>query len=304
MNFFPKTEEEKELIKFIAKFQYLNIIDSKYFFSSKMYFRNRINNLISKRFLKKVGTNLVLDEIGIEYIKLLELEYNVRNRNAKYLPRLLYLSNLGAFCYSCKNTLDFTPSFAMKDKTMLTTTARRFIGVLNVNGIYYLVYYISKKHNKQYLNSVIYDIQKEKKYKNIIVLFEDIENVNISDFTFGMNQVLLLVDDKYNREKLRYLHSINWARIIEDYYESKVFLAKYNFCDYTDYKNKYVSTFYFLDTEKINKIRYFLRENTNETADIICAPDLEQDLKKELPNAHFCIVDLEKYIDKERIYYE
>lgn len=304
MNFFPKTEEEKELIKFIAKFQYLSMIDSQYFFSSKMYYRNRINNLISKKFLKRVTTNLVLGEVGIEYVKLLQFEYNVRNRNAKYLPRLLYLSNLGAFCYSCRETLDFIPSFSMKDKTMLTITARRFIGVLNVNGICYLVYYISKKHNKQYLNSVIYDIQKEKKYKNIIVLFDNIEKSNISNFIFGMNQVLLLEDNKCNRERLQYLHSIDWARIIEDYYDNKVFLAKYNFCDYTDYKNKYVSTFYFLDAEKIHKIRYFLKENVNKTADIICGPELEQDLKKELPNAHFCIVNLEKYIDKERIYYE
>lgn len=304
MNFFPKSDEEKDLIKFIAKFQYLNINDSKYFFSSKLYYRNRINNLISKKFLRKVMTNLVLDQLGIEYVKLLEFEYNVRNRNARYLPRLLYLSDLGVFCYSCKKTLDFTPSFCMKDKTMLTVTARRFIGILEINGFVYLTYHISEEHNKQYLNSVIYDIQKEKKYKNVIVLFDDIVKANMNDFTFGLNHVLMIEDNKMNRAKLQYLHSINWARIIEDYYDNKVFFAKYNFCDYTDYKDKYVSTFYFLDTEKIHKIKYFLRENKNKTADIICGPELEDDLRKELPNAHFCLVDFEKYIDKERKYYE
>ena len=53
---------------------------------------------------------------------------------------------------------------------MFTIKARRFIGILEINGIDYLTYHISEKHDKRYINSVIYDIQKEKKYKNIIML--------------------------------------------------------------------------------------------------------------------------------------
>lgn len=62
MNYFPNGDEEINLIKFIAKFQYLNVSDTKYFFTSKKYYRNRVSNLIDKRFLKKVKSNLVLDE--------------------------------------------------------------------------------------------------------------------------------------------------------------------------------------------------------------------------------------------------
>ena len=114
------------MIKFIAKFQYLNVSDTKYFFSSKKYYRNRVSNLISKRFLKKLKSNLVLDELGIEYAKLFNFEYNTLNRNKKYSIRLMLISRLAAFYHNC-TTVKFTPSFAIKDKEMFTITARRFI---------------------------------------------------------------------------------------------------------------------------------------------------------------------------------
>lgn len=114
------------MIKFISKFQYLNISDVKYFFSSKKYYRNRVSNLISKKILKKIKSNLILDELGIEYAKLFNFEYTRRNRNQKYLLRLLQLSNLGAFYNKCE-LVNYTPSFSMKDKEMFTITARRFI---------------------------------------------------------------------------------------------------------------------------------------------------------------------------------
>lgn len=152
--------------------------------------------------------------------------------------------------------------------------------------------------------SIIYDIQKEKKFKNIIVLVNDINRINLNDFAFGINEVLIIEDNKKNREKLKYLHSINWSKIINDNFKNRLFFSEYNFCDYTDYKNKYVSTFYYLDTEKINRIKYFLRENKNKNAHIICNSELETEIKKELPNANYIVVELEDYIDKERNVYD
>lgn len=152
--------------------------------------------------------------------------------------------------------------------------------------------------------SIIYDIQKEKKFKNIIVLVNDINRINLNDFAFGINKVLIIEDNKKNREKLKYLHSINWSKIINDNFKNRLFFSEYNFCDYTDYKNKYVSTFYYLDTEKINRIKYFLRENKNKNAHIICNAELETELKTELPNANYMVVNLEDYIDKERNVYD
>ena len=149
----------------------------------------------------------------------------------------------------------------------------------------------------------MYDIQKEIKYKNIIILVNDIKRINLNDFCFGINQVIVLQDTEENRERLKYLNSINWYKIINEFYKNTVYLSEYNFCDYTNYINKYISYFYFLDTEKINRIKYFLRENKHKNIDIICNNIQKEVLIKEFPNAHYIILNLEKYIDKERNYY-
>ena len=72
----------------------------------------------------------------------------------------------------------------------------------------YLAYYISSNRDNKYIKSVIYDIQKERKYKNIIVFVNDIKRININDFAFGYNQVLIIEDTELNREFLKTLHSI------------------------------------------------------------------------------------------------
>lgn len=304
MNYFPNGDNEINLIKFISKFQYLSMADSKYFFpSSKYYYRNRVNNLIAKKFIKKIKSNLMLDEVGIEYAQLFNFEYTRRNRNKKYLSRLLQLSNLGAFYSNCE-LVDFIPSFDMKDKRVFTTTARRFIGILEINGFEYLTYQITSEQDSNYAMSVVYDIQKEKSYKNIIILIADPSKININDFAFGLNQVLIVTDTENNREKLKYLNSVNWPKIFEKYYRNKVVLSEYSFCDYTDYKKIYASYFYFLDTEKVTRIKQFLRENRNKSIDIICDTQLEKELKKELPTARYITINLEEYIDKERNYYD
>ena len=303
MNYFPNNNEEKELLDFIAKYQYLNVNDVKYFFNTKKYYKKRITNLVSKKFLRRIKLNLVLDELGFEYIKLLGKEYSKLNRNKKYLPRLLYLSNIGAFYHRCK-TIRFIPSFLMKDKEMFTITSRKFIGILNINGIKYLTYHISKNHDKRYVASVIYDIQKERKYKNIIVFVDNVKMINRNDFAFGNNQVLIIEDTEENREKLKFLNNIDWHKALNNIYKNKVYLSEYNFCDYTDYKNRYISTFYFFDSEKINRLKYFLRENKSKTADIICDVKIKDEIKKELPNCNYIDINLEEYVDKEINVYE
>lgn len=298
MNYFPNNEEEISLLKFIAKYQYINTNDTKYFFESKTYYKKRITHLIEIKYLKRVKYDLVLDEVGISYVKQKNFQYNMRNRNKKYLPRLQYISHIAAMFYNNK-TIKYIPSFSMKDKEIFTITARKYIGVLEILGIEYLTYHITSKHDNKYILSVIYDIQKEHKYRNIIVLVNNLNRININDFTFGDNEVLLVEDSDINKEKLEYLHRIDWQRIINNYYNNKVFLSGYNFCDYTDYNNKYVLTFSFLDTEKINRSKYFLRENKNKNIDVICTKELEYYIRKELPNANYIIIDLEDNIVKD-----
>ena len=305
MNHFPNSNEEINLIKFISRYQYLNVNDTSHFFSSKKYYKQRISNLIKKRFIKRIQHNLVLDKLGIEYVKMFKFEYNKLNRNKAYLPRLLYLSNLGAFYNNCK-TLKFIPSFDIKDKEIFTITARKFIGILNIRNIEYLAYYITKEHDEKYIKSVIYDIQKERNYKNIIIFIDDKSKIkNISDFTFGTNQVLIIEESNISKEKLKYINSIDWHLIINTIYKNdNISLSSYNFCDYTNYKNKYITTFYFFDTEKINRIQYFLMENKNKKMDVLSPKEIQPYLQKYLPTCNYISIDLENFIKKELHIYD
>lgn len=298
VGYFPVNEDEISLIKFIAKYQYLNVSDSKYFFKSSRYYRNRIKDLIDKNFLRKIKWSLVLGKSGIQYVQALNFEYNKLNKNQKYRERLLRLSNIAAFYNNC-NTVDFTPSFAIKDKQVLTTTGRRFIGIFDINGFEYLTYQILRVHDKKYIESVAFDIQKERKYKNIIILVDDINRIDLNYFAFGNNRTLVIEDNDINREKLKYLHSVKWSELIDKCYKG-VHLAEYNFCEYTNNKEKFINTFYFIDTDKIARFKLFMRESPSKSADIICNKELATILRKEMPNANFCVVDLENYIDKER----
>lgn len=301
MSYFPINEDEISLIKFIAKYQYLNVNDAKYFFNSSRYYRNRIKALIDKNYLRKIKWVLVLGKSGIQYAELSNFEYNKLNKNRQYRERLLKLSNIAAFYHNC-NTVDFTPSFAIKDKQVFTTTGRRFIGIFIINGFKYLTYQITNEHDNKYIESVAYDIQKETIFKNIIILVNDINRINLNDFAFGKNQVLVIEDNDTNREKLKYLHSIRWKELIDKYYHG-IHLSKYNFCEYTNDKDKFINTFFFIDTEKIIKLKFFMRESPSKRAYIICNTELEKELRKVLPDANYCVIDLEKYIDKERKYY-
>ena len=116
--------------------------------------------------------------------------------------------------------------------------------------------------------------------------------------------MLIIEDNIENREKLTYLHSINWVKVVNRYYNKKLNLSEYSFCEFTDYKNVFITYFYFLDTEKLNRIKQFLRENEKKNIDIICSEEIKEKLEKELPTARYIVLLIEEYIDKERKVYE
>lgn len=297
MGMFPKTDEEKELVLFVYQYQYLDVNDVPYFFTSKNYYKRRIANLVNNDILRRYKLNLVLGELGKEYVELQGHNCSKLIYDPKYVTRLKYISHLAAIYHKEKNVM-FIPSFVMKDKEKFTITSRRFIGVLKINGINYLTYHISQDHDNSYLYSVIYDIQKEREYRNILILVNDMKRINFNDFTFGMNQVLILEDNQKNLEQLKYLNHMNWNKAIEELYKNQMYLSEYPSCDYTNKRDKYISTFYFLDTEKMNRIQNFIGTNERKIIDIVCNNELVKILQKELPITNFKIISLEQYIEK------
>ena len=276
-NIFPINENEQELIKFMGRFQYLLSKDAKYFFNDT-YYPKRIKRLVNNKILRRYKRCLMLAENGYSFLQMSnqKIVHPIYNKN--YVERLKFLSHLSAIYYH-NEYIKFTPSYEIKDKNVYTETSRRYMGVLNIFGTKYLTYHISKNNSKQYISAIMFDIQKENKYKNIIILIDDISRIDFNDFTFGLNSVIICEDTDEKLEQLKYIQQINWSKIIQKNYKEKVHLSEYNFCDYTDNEQKYITTFYLIDTEKINRINNFTQNNLKKHAEIICTKEIAEILR-------------------------
>ena len=298
---FPTDKSEIDLIKFINTYQYLSPKDLQYFFNTT-YYPKRIAKLIQNNILRRYKKFLVLGEDGYNFMKILGIETNKLRYQEKYANRLKFMSHLAAVLKSSEVT--FIPSFQIKNKTAFTESSRKYIGILNIFGTKYLTYHISNSHTDKYLNSVMYDLQKELKYKNIVILIDDISRIDFLKFSFGFNSVIICEDTDEALEKLKYLQQINWTKAIKTEFKENIFLSDLNFCDYTNNKDLYISCFYFVDTEKINKIDTFINNNIHKNVNIICPNSVVQYLKNKLPNCKFHVINIANFIEKEIIFYE
>lgn len=298
---FPTDKNEIDLVKFINTYQYLSPKDLPYFFNTT-YYPKRIAKLIQNNILRRYKKFLVLGEDGYNFMKILGLETNKLRYQEKYANRLKFMSHLGAFFRS--SNVYLIPSFKIKNKTAFTESSRKYIGILNIFGTKYLTYHISSEHSSKYLNSVIYDIQKELKFKNIIILIDDISRIEFLKFSFGLGSVIICEDKDESLEKLKYLQQINWLKIINKEFNKSLNLSEFNFCDYTDNKDLYISCFYFIDTEKINRIITFMQNNPNKKIHIVCTTNIAEYLKKILVNCNFHIININNFIEKEINFYE
>lgn len=294
---FPKNENEIELVRFIGRFQYLSNKDVKYFFNDT-YYPKRIAKLIRNNILRRYKKYLVLAENGQYFMKIIGQKASQLRYDKKYTDRLKFISHLAAL-YNKDTKISFTPSFEIKDKTAFTESSRKFIGILNIFGVKYLTYHISEEHTEKYIRAVIFDLQKETNYKNILILVNDIDRINLKDFAFGFNSVIISNDTDEELEKLKYINQVNWPQIIQKLYKNTVHISEYNSCDYTNNKDKYISTFYLLDAEKINRIKVFLQSNERKQADIVCSQEIVNLLGKELPLANYKLINISDFIEKD-----
>lgn len=298
---FPTDKNEIDLVKFINTYQYLSPKDLPYFFNTT-YYPKRIAKLIQNNILRRYKKFLVLGEDGYNFMKILGVETNKLRYQEKYANRLKFMSHLAAIFKHSNAT--FIPSFQIKDKTAFTESSRKYIGILNIFGTKYLTYHISNSHTDKYLNSVIYDLQKELKYKNVVILIDDISRIDFLKFSFGLNSVIICEDTDESLKKLKYLQQINWLKILNISFKENLALSELNFCDYTDHKNLYVSNFYFIDTEKINRISTFIQNNINKKVDIVCPESIVKYIKNELNTCNFHLIDIDNFIEKEINFYE
>lgn len=290
-------EKDLEILLFVRKYKYVKVSDFKYLYSNKQYYQTKIKYFITNNYLRKIKWYIVLGFEGKRYLENLGYKCSRISYEKTYIERQKIISSFAARYYNNKK-IRFIPSVDIKDKQIFTTTSRKYIGVLNIEGLDYLTYYITKEHTHQYIQSVIYDIRKERKFKNIVVFVEDLKMIDINKFVFGLDKLYIIPITEDNIHLLEQINRIDYQKLFSKLYKDSVYLAEYSFCDYYSKSKIYIFPLLFIDTEKLSIIKYFLMEN-NEKVDIVHSKNISLLAIGKLKGANYKAVDFEKYIQGE-----
>ena len=297
------TEKEHELVMFFNKYKIVSSKEIKYLFESSQYYRVQLENMLRKKLIRKKDNYYLIATNGINQVKTLGYEYKRMSTTKDFIERLKIISSIATLFYLNKN-VEYISSIDIKDKNKITITSRRYIGILRINHIDYLTYYISKDHIDKYISSIFFDIQKEKKHRHIIILTEDITRIPIADYKFGLYEILIVPYTVENQTLLGNMPIIDWQKILDSLYPNeKVIISKYNFIDYVTDNDNYINVFTFVDSEKIDSCKRFMLENKNKQLHIVCNKEIKDIIKQEIPKASYTAIDLNNYI-KEQTHYD
>ena len=252
-------EKDLEILLFVKKYKYVKVSDFKYLYANKQYYQTKIKHWINNNYLRKIKWYIVLGAEGKKYLENLGYKCSRISYEKTYIERQKIISSFAARYYNNKK-IKFIPSIDLKDKQIFTITSRRFIGILNIDKTDYLTYYITKKHDDRYVQSVIYDIRKETKLKNVIVFVEDLKKIDINNFVFGLDKLYIIPTTENNIHLLERIHRIDYQKLFFKIYKENVYLSEYAFCDYYTKSRLYIFPLIFIDTEKLSIIKFFLME--------------------------------------------
>lgn len=296
-------DSERELLEFIGKYQYVYIADLKYFFTGT-YYHKRIQKLVQAKILRRCGRCLALSTNGRRYLKEKGIFYIPRIEYRKNcVGRVKFISHLAAM-YRNNQTIKFIPSTQIKDKKIYTEKSRKFVGIIEISGINYLTYHISKEHDYKYITSISYDIQKECNYKNILILIDDLRRINLLEYAFGLNTVIICKDQDKELKQLEKIHKIDWYNVLYKIFNANAYLSPYEYCDFIINGDIFVSVFYGIDTEKIGRINLFSQNNKGRQIQVVCNENIKEELEKLLINTKIIPVDLSKETEREVRVYE
>ncbi len=291
-------EKDLEILLFVNKYKYVKISDFKYLYSNKQYYQTKVKHLINNKYLRKIKWYVTIGNVGKKYLESLGYKCSKISYEKTFVERQKIISSFAARYYNSKN-IKFVPSMDLKDKQVFTITSRRFIGILNIEETDYLIYYISKKHTNKYIQSVTYDIRKERNFKNIIVFVEDIDMIDINDFIFGLDKLYIIPNTEQNIYLLENINKIDYQRLFSNTYKDKVYLSEYDFCDYYTKTDQFIFPLPLIDSEKLANIKYFMLENKNKEIHILYSKNISLLAIGKLKGANYKQVDFNKFIKGE-----
>lgn len=263
--------EDEKVINYLARYKIMLVEDTKLIYHSQWYYRKRIKRLIEQKYIKRYKFYYIeLDKNGRKFAGITGKDYIKNKNNQSYMERLKQISHLATI--TIDSNIEFKPSWQIKEKEIYTDTARKYQGEMAINNKKYLVYYISDKKEDKYINQLLYDINKVMEHNEIIIFVDNLEKLKEKNkqLVFGKNHTYIIVNSKENRELIKKYDNIDFYDLVKKLYgeEKQILISDWNIADYLLDENQYILNMLFIDTEKLNQLRWFFQENSNTTKQI------------------------------------
>lgn len=272
--------------------------DAKKIYGSKDYYRKRLKVLENERYIKRLNRMYIkLDDKGTKIVKEFGYDYSFNCRKKEYMDRINEIAKIAAL--TINSNIDFMASWSIKDNNIYTQTSRKYIGKLKYQDKVRVAYYISKTRKTIYMSQVINDINKVLDYNDIIIFLENMNLLNNNQkLIFGKESTLIIKPTQDNLEIMRYLHNIDLFQIAEKIYKDKeVLLSNWKKADYMLNDKTYIFVMPFIDTEKLNRLNIFFRNNreTIRKIDIITLKE-NKDKINEILTKKVNIIELDNFL--------
>lgn len=255
-------DEDIKVLKFLSKYKMLKIEDASFIYKRKRYFRQRINRLIQKEYVKRYKSYVIIDRNGRKLLGKSGTSYIKNMNNEVYMERLRTIASIATI--TINSNIEFIPSWDIKERDKFTETARKYIGKILIDSKEYLTYYITAKKEHVYIKQLIFDINKTINSQNIIIFTEnfDVINKKYNNFVLGKENTFVILNNKENKELLKRYEEIDLHEQLEYIYGEELLISNWNNADYLLEDNTYIVSMPFINTERIARINWFFEENT------------------------------------------
>lgn len=271
--------------------------DCKRIYKTKEYHRKRLKILEKERYIRRINKFYIkLDTKGTKIVKELGYKYNNICRKKEYQERLKQVASVAAL--TIDSNIKFDASWDLKDNTIFTETARKYLGKMIFQGQEFIVYYIEKGKTTIYIKQTINDIQKSINYKKIIIFMQELNLLNNKNFIFGRDNTIIINPTMENFNIIRLIDKVDFYEVIEKIYsQNEILLSNWKKAEYMTQDKRYIVVMPFLDTEKLHKLNTFYRNNqkTSRVIDIITLKENKEKINEILTNKAN-IIELDNYL--------
>ena len=290
------SQYDKKVLFFLSKYKMLKVEDARLIYKTKRYYRQRINRLIQNEYVKRYKSYIMIDKNGRKALGEVGSLYIKNIKNESYMERLKYIASIATI--TIDSDVKFISSWDIKEKDQYTETARRYIGKIILDNKEYLTYYLAPKKAHVYIKQMLFDINKVPDDSEIIIFVENFNNLNkkYSNLSFGKKNTFVILNSDENKNILKNYKKINVHELLENIYDREVMISDWNKADFLLDKNNYIIFMPFLNTEKIDNINWYYRQNNDSQrkVDIITFKENEEVIKRILD--YKCNI---KYIEKD-----